>query len=286
MAHSNIIKVQPLKVLGEPTFGRIIFRPPFKAGEQLKNEARFCHVVRGNSRLIVPNDHFDLQSKDSFLMKAENFVNNWKEVKGEDSAEMIIIHFRPDVLNYIYNGKLPDFFFKKQDVQPCSVEKIAFNGLLGHYIEGLRQYFDNPILLSDDLIKVKMQELVQIMINSDPSGHVLAILSDLFNHTEYEFKDVVHANLYEDLSLEELAMLSGMSLSTFKRKFKDVFKTSPKQYIIGKRLTKAAGLLKQTQDRISEIAYACGFNDVGYFSKSFTAHFNQSPSVYREALEA
>ena len=57
---------------------------------------------------------------------------------------------------------------------------------------------------------------------------------------------------------------------------------SPGKYLKSKRLEKAEELLKSTELRISEIAYDLGFEDMGYFSKSFTSVYKHSPSEYRK----
>jgi len=88
--------------------------------------------------------------------------------------------------------------------------------------------------------------------------------------------------LFNDLSLEDYALLCNLSLSTFKRTFKKTFGESPARYIKLKRLEEAANQLKVTNKRISDICFDCGFNEVGHFSKSFTALYNTSPSNYRK----
>ena len=90
------------------------------------------------------------------------------------------------------------------------------------------------------------------------------------------------ANLFEDLSLDELASLSHMSTPTFKRKFKKHLGVSPGQYIKNKRLEAAANQLKNTNKSITAIAYDCGFNDPNYFTKSFSKEFNTTPSQFRQ----
>lgn len=121
-----------------------------------------------------------------------------------------------------------------------------------------------------------------ILIHTDQSGQIRKILSDLFQSKEYEFKEIIHSHLYEDLKIEDLAFFAGLSLSSFKRKFKTVFGTSPTRYIKTKRLEKAIYLLKDPQLRISDVAYDCGFNDIGYFSKVFHAAYDSSPTDYRK----
>lgn len=272
------------ELIGKEVIGRAMFEPPFKAHSPLENEARFVSVINGNSKLFVPNNTLALQASDSVMMKCDNFVNHWQANENGEWSEVLIVQLYPEVLSYIYDNKIPDMFSVKAKAQPSPVEKIPPNNMLTNYLESLRFYFDNPSYVNDDMIKLKVRELILILVNSDTTGKVKAILGDLFQTNEYDFKEIVHAHLYEDLSVEDLAFFAGVSLSTFKRKFKAVFDTSPNQYIKTKRLNKAQNLLKTTNQRISDIAYDCGFNDVGYFSKLFKAEFNHSPSDFRKVV--
>ena len=277
-------KREQYQLLEKVVLGRAQFTPPFKASSPLDNEARFMHVVNGSSRLYSPNDQKDLKTGDSILMKCENFVNNWFENKDGGSNEAIIIHFYPEVLKFVYNDKLPNIFSLKNPTPANPVEKIPPNEVMTNYVQGLRYYLNNPTFITNELLKVKIQELILVLINSDKSGQIKAILSELFHTREYEFKEIIHSHLFEDLKVEDLAFFAGLSLSSFKRKFKSIFNTSPTRYIKTKRLEKAHELLEKTDLRVSEIAFDCGFNDLGYFSKSFLAMYNYSPSDYRKSL--
>lgn len=279
-----MIKKAQFDLLGKVVFGRVIFKPPFKAGEGLNNEARFVNVLNGKSRLFVPNSQVDIHAPDSFIMKCENFMNHWQENEDGSENDVIIVHFYPDVLKFIYDDKLPDLFSSKgkSNIQP--VEKVHTNQMIRHFSESLRFYFENPDHVTDELIKIKVKELIEMLVNSDSSGRIKTILSDLFNSNEYEFKEIIHSHLYEDLSIQDLAFFAGLSLSSFKRKFNAVFGTSPTRYIKSKRLEKAKGLLRLPEYRISDVAYECGFNDLAYFSKTFHAAFDLSPSDYRKEV--
>ena len=207
---------------------------------------------------------------------------NWLKNENDAPSEIIIVYFYPEILQHIYGNNIPKVFNSSHTIQVNPVERIKSGDVLQSYVKSLQAYFKDPGLINDEAITIKLRELIHILINSDTSGEIKSILGDLFNTNEYEFKEVVHANIFEDISIEDLAFLTGLSLSSFKRKFKSVFNISPGQYIKAKRLEKGKDLLANTNLRISEVAYDCGYNDVSYFSKSFTSLFKISPSAYRE----
>lgn len=93
----------------------------------------------------------------------------------------------------------------------------------------------------------------------------------------------IDANYSEHLTLEDLAKISGMSVSTFRRVFAEVMQTTPNKYLTTIRLNAARKLLTETEKLISEIAIETGFWDQSHFVKAFKAERGQTPSQYRKS---
>lgn len=280
-----IIKKETFDLSDKTVLGRLIFKPPFKASSALKNEARFVHVLNGSSRLYSPNSKMDLNPGDSVIMKCENFVNNWITNDNTDPNEVIVIQIYPDILKLAYNNRIPEIFNSATPVSSNPVEKIPPHLIMDHFIMGLKQYLNHASVISEELLKLKIRELIHLLLHTPNSGPIKSMLGDLFKTQDYAFKEIIQSNIYEDLNLSDLAFFAGLSLSSFKRRFNEIYGVSPTKYIIGKRLEKAQKLLTESDTRISEIAYSCGFNDTGYFSKSFIRAFQYSPSNYRKTFQ-
>lgn len=85
------------------------------------------------------------------------------------------------------------------------------------------------------------------------------------------------------LRISKLAELSGVSVRYFNELFSVFFGVSPKEYIIRMQLETAKNLLISSTDPVSDIAFACGFSDVYYFSKVFKKSTGETPSAFRKA---
>ncbi|MFA7345681.1 MAG: AraC family transcriptional regulator [Terrimicrobiaceae bacterium] len=83
------------------------------------------------------------------------------------------------------------------------------------------------------------------------------------------------------MSPGDLARLAGLSTDYFTRQFKHSFGVSPREWMVRQRLRQAAGLLAETDERISEIALRLGYPDVFLFSRQFKAGFGSSPQHWR-----
>ena len=81
--------------------------------------------------------------------------------------------------------------------------------------------------------------------------------------------DYMQANLTQDLSILDLAIVTGMSESHFSRGFKQSVGIAPYQYLIHQRVERAKQLLKQQAISISDIALDCGFANQTHLTKVF-----------------
>ena len=110
----------------------------------------------------------------------------------------------------------------------------------------------------------------------------MELIKNLYSTKTTNIKDIVDLHLYSNLSINDLARLCQMSLSTFKREFKKKLNVTPLNYITNKRLEKAQRLLRISTQTISEIAHEIGYNDPQYFTRIFKKHTEYTPSAYRD----
>ncbi len=85
----------------------------------------------------------------------------------------------------------------------------------------------------------------------------------------------------EELSLTRVAKTVNMSANHLSEKFKEVTGVNFVDYVARIRLGKARDLLQDRQLRISEIAFAVGFQSLSQFNRVFKKKFGKSPTEYR-----
>jgi AraC-like DNA-binding protein len=96
-------------------------------------------------------------------------------------------------------------------------------------------------------------------------------------------KDLIDARYHEPLDVAALARAAHLSPAHFSREFRRAFGETPHQYLLTRRLERAAALLRNTDYTVADICLAVGLTGVGSFTTSFGRHFGQSPNAYRAA---
>jgi AraC family transcriptional regulator len=94
--------------------------------------------------------------------------------------------------------------------------------------------------------------------------------------------DYMKANLTQDLSILDLATLTGMSESHFSRSFKRSVGITPYQYLMQQRVERAKQLLEQQSIVISSIALDCGFANQTHLTKVFRQITGMTPKAYQK----
>lgn len=98
--------------------------------------------------------------------------------------------------------------------------------------------------------------------------------------------DVVEKNIADPLfGVEKMADELGISRANLLRKLKSITGLPPSDFIRSVRLKRAAHLLRNQADSVSQIAFRVGFEDQSYFAKSFRKRFGVSPSEYGRSIQ-
>lgn len=94
---------------------------------------------------------------------------------------------------------------------------------------------------------------------------------------------LIHERLTEDLSLRDVAAVVGLSPFHFLRVFRRVHGVTPHQALLHARLRHAVGLLRETSQPVTDVAYGVGFGDLSNFVRTFRRQVGWSPQKFRRA---
>lgn len=97
-------------------------------------------------------------------------------------------------------------------------------------------------------------------------------------------RDLVDRRYAEPLRVADLAQEAGWSPAHFAREFRRTFGETPHQYLLTRRLERAAALLRNTDRPVTEICHAVGLTSLGSFTSRFTAVYGVPPTAYRASF--
>jgi AraC-like DNA-binding protein len=102
----------------------------------------------------------------------------------------------------------------------------------------------------------------------------------------WKARNFIDEHISEELSLPKVAKAADTSPNYLSEKFKEATGINFVQYVALGRYQKAATLLREVDLRVSEIAFAAGFQSLSQFNRVFKKFSGKSPTEYRAAVRA
>lgn len=96
----------------------------------------------------------------------------------------------------------------------------------------------------------------------------------------------IDAHVAEKITLAQLAEISRLPPTTFRRAFSKVLDTTPGAYLATIRINRARELLAKTDMTVEAIAAECGFYDPSHFVKTFRKLRHETPTAFRRFISA
>lgn len=273
------------ELYGKPLLHKVVLKSPFEFEFPISDYACFLFSLKGDLQFHINEENVIVPSNYSLFLNCINTVKKIGNTNPDISNEIVVINFHPDILKKIYERDVPFLLQQpKNKITNQSSEKINNDFLIQKYIEGLLFYFENPSLANEEILILKLKEIILLLSQTRNADTIQTILSQLFSPATYTFRQVIEANIFSQIGIEELAHKTCLSVSSFKREFSKLYNDSPANYIKTKRLEKAAELLLASDNRVTEIAFECGFNDLANFTKSFHDRYDVAPTAYRSKM--
>ena len=270
------------ELFGKALLEIIVIKPPFNFEMPVAENACFHYMLESEMRYKIDEKQVNILTNESVLLNCRTVGNKMSNANAAHNNKIVIVHFHPHILKKIYDREMPTILQKpKNAISNKTSERISNDFLIQKYIEGLLFYFENPSLVNEDILILKLKEIIILLSQTKNAEAIQMILSQLFSPTVYSFKQIIEANLFSAITIDELADYCNLSLSSFKREFAKLYNDTPANYIKTKRLEKASGLLLISSNRITDIAFECGFSDLANFTKSFHEKYQVTPTNYR-----
>lgn len=170
----------------------------------------------------------------------------------------------------------------EQDPDEFRATRVQSSEYLEGYFHSMLTYFRGIDRPPDHILVLKLKELLLNLVNSDP---LLAVYFQGLSHSDKpSLQQIMEKNFCFKLKIEDYAELCHRSLSAFKRDFQKIYKETPGRWIMRRRVERAANILANTDQSISEVAFETGFEDLSHFSRVFKKITGKNPTEHKKSL--
>ena len=240
--------------------------------EQFISSHIFLYVKKGVLRFFDGDKTVTFKSGQYFIARKNRLARYIKE-RSTDEFDYVAFLYEEDFLKSFqdkYAIQEKDFYAVDTFVRIKETEVIPY------FIRSLNFYYNSLGKRNDAFRNVKHEELLIILLQNQPE--LAGLFFDFGIPQKIDLEKFMNDNYRFNVSIERFAFLTGRSLSAFKRDFKNTFKTSPGKWLVQKRLEEARFLIKEKNQKASDIYLNLGFENLSHFSYAYKKRFGYSPS--------
>jgi AraC-like DNA-binding protein len=153
---------------------------------------------------------------------------------------------------------------------------------ISNYVNSILLLLKSPSKFTDQFKQIKLEELLLYLLYTDP-GKLLSLSIIAKDSEDMQLRNAAESHITTPISVDELAFLCNTSLSTFKRRFLNIYGTSPQRWLTRQKMQLAANLLKHPQQRPGDIYAQVGYANQSGFILAFKKEYGMTPTAYRLA---
>ncbi len=268
---------------------------PFVEKSELKKPFVFTAIEKRNvPTILLVEDNADMRR---FIK--EQLVNGYQvdeAIDGHEGFKKAVTRSPDLVITDLMMPKMDGIELCKKlktDVQTSHIPVIMLTAKAGmeNKLEGLEtgadDYLTKPFDGKELLVRTKnlIEQRLKLRtlysdkkIQIEPKKITLNSIDQKFLEQLLELLEINHPD--SDFGVPQMQDALAMSKTQLHRKLKALTNESPGELLRNFRLKKAAQLLSQKVDSVTQIAYSVGFNNLSYFAKCFKELYGVAPSAY------
>ncbi|MFT6333305.1 MAG: AraC-like DNA-binding protein [Halioglobus sp.] len=261
----NSINVFDYKSLQEISMQQIIL-----------NKNTFSFLLDGQKEVFFDNSSFAIRNTKFLLMKSGHCLMTEKLSDIKSNYRSMLFFFSDEmVIKFIRKYELK----KSENLKYQSVFSFDYDLFINRFVISLLDVIKLSKQGQENILNAKFEEILHYLIEFKGSDFLFALVTNSDDES-HKFTETIESNQFNKLTLDELAFLCNMSVSTFKREFKKHYKESPMKWFKNKRLELASRLLKDEQKRSSDIYIEAGFDNLSSFVQAYKTKFGVTPKQH------
>lgn len=243
-------------------------------------------VLRGSKHIHYDDTNYVISRGDIFFLGVgTHYIENIPEA--DKPFEQVVFYYSASLIQRILLHLSVNYSLNITNSHRCE-QCTRLNHIATAASYGMRSFFSYVVsdlrderFVSDETVEnIKMTELIYLIISHSEG----CLKSKVLHHSDSandNFEQIIYANIFRDLSIEQLSSMTNRSLTSFKKEFRRHFDQSPHRWFIHQRLLHSRLLLVSSTKSISEIGNVCAFPNTSHFIKLFKKRYGQTPALYR-----
>ena len=243
-------------------------------------------MLQGRKQMHLPDGDFPFLPGESVIMQGNStMVIDFPEATLEKPTGCLALEISADLITKtldLLNERAP----KADETQIWRLEKTAY-----HFSDSVEIYgaahrlfdlYSRQTEFTGQLEYLTLQELVLRILQTQARGLLLEESGGLNPHTRLAAAIAyINNHIHHELDIDTLSSIACMSKPHFFRCFKAEMGMPPVVYIHRQKIRHACKELVKPGRNISDVGYALGFSNLGYFSRVFKKLTGLSPAAYK-----
>lgn len=242
------------------------------------NQNAFSFLMEGTKEVFFDSTSLIIDPSKFLLMKSAHCLMTEK-LSDSNKYRSILLFFPNDLLlKFIRELKLD--LIKTVDYN--SVYSFEYDCFIKRYVNSLLDVSKLSKNAQSKLLYLKFEEIMLYLIEVQGTDFIHSLISNNNDATQ-KFIRTIESNQLSKLTLNELAFLCDMSVSTFKREFEKHYAQSPIKWFQNKRLEYAHSLLNLEQKSSSEIYFEVGYENLSSFIQAYKLKYGVTPKHHHKS---
>jgi AraC-like DNA-binding protein len=237
----------------------------------------FSFLQEGFKKISTSHEPISITNDAFLIMKSGHCLMTENLSETSNFYKSILLFFSDEALfQFIEKYQITN----KHVSATTAAKECKYDDFIRSFVKSLEDIQQLSSQLQQKILQVKLEEILLYLVETKGADFLLFLITAKDDQSR-NFINVVESNTLNKLTLKELAFLSNMSVSTFKREFEKHFKESPIKWFQNKRLEHAAFLLRNKSKRASDIFEEIGYENLSNFVHAFKVKFGVTPKQFQ-----
>lgn len=232
----------------------------------------FSFLTAGTKEVFFDNSALSIDNSRFLLMKAGHCLMTEKLSDVKNYKSVLLFFTNEMLLRIIRSSSL----IKTRPTESKSVYPFEYDAFIKRFVNSLLDISTLSKNIQEKLLEVKLEEIILYLTEKNGTTFLYSLLNNNNDATQ-KIIETVESNIFSKLTINELAFLCHMSVSTFKREFEKHYSESPIKWFQNKRLEHAHYLIHQEQKTSSEIYFEVGYENLSSFIQAYKSNYGNTP---------